>query len=102
MDEKMCQLENASPFILPDSPDDGAWQQLLLGSPFLGNIEDSNQESEGPTNSEMEFDAVISENPNEECQTFESLIAEMELNQKSGLELCANGLQAEKLQSMGP
>jgi len=78
LDEKLCPLENHSPFLLPDLPDDGSWEQLFLGSPFLGNVEDSNKESEGPTDSGMEMEATISETPNENSRTFESMMVEME------------------------
>ncbi|BAT72706.1 hypothetical protein LR48_Vigan325s004600 [Vigna angularis] len=78
MDEKLSPLENHSPFLLPDLPDDGSWEQLFLGSPFLGNIEDSNKESEERTDSGMEMEPIISETPNENSRTFESMIVEME------------------------
>ncbi|KAI4357507.1 hypothetical protein L6164_001450 [Bauhinia variegata] len=72
MDEKLCQVEHHSPFILPD---DGSWEQLLLGSPVL----DSNLENEEPTNSElMEVETSALEIANEKFPDFESLIAEME------------------------
>ncbi|KAI4313680.1 hypothetical protein L6164_026639 [Bauhinia variegata] len=83
MDEKLCQAEHQSPFILPDSPDDGGWEQLLLDSPFA---EDSMQENEESSNSDMEMKAT-----NEKSPDFESLIAEMEKTQKWGLEDHANG-----------
>ncbi|KAG5058880.1 hypothetical protein AAZX31_05G225500 [Glycine max] len=78
LDEKLSPLENHSPFLLPDLPDDGSWEQLFLGSPFLGNIQDSKNESEGHTNSGMEMEPTISETPNENSRTFESMIVEME------------------------
>lgn len=78
LDEKLSPLENHSPFLLPDLPDDGSWEQLFLGSPFLGNIQGSNKESEGRTNCGTEMEPAISETPNENYQTFESMIVEME------------------------
>ncbi|CAJ1936749.1 unnamed protein product [Sphenostylis stenocarpa] len=79
LDEKLCPLENHSPFLLPDLPDDGSWEQLFLGSSFLGNIEDSNKESEGSAaDSGMDMEPTISETPNENSRTFESMIVEME------------------------
>ncbi|KAK7398852.1 hypothetical protein VNO78_10026 [Psophocarpus tetragonolobus] len=78
LDEKLSPLENHSPFLLPDLHDDGSWEQLFLGSPFLGNIQDSNKESEGHTETGMEMEPTISESPNENYRTFESMIVEME------------------------
>ncbi|XP_027342311.1 heat stress transcription factor A-8 [Abrus precatorius] len=77
-DEKLCPLENHSPFLLPDLPDDGSWEQLFLGSPFLANIQDSNNDSEGCPVSGTEMEPIISETPDESCRTFESMIVEME------------------------
>ncbi|TKY60995.1 Heat stress transcription factor A-8 [Spatholobus suberectus] len=78
LDEKLTPLENHSPFLLPDLPDDSLWEQLFLGSPFLGNIQDSNKENEGHADSGMGMEPTISKTPNENSQTFESMIVEME------------------------
>lgn len=82
LDEKLSPLENHSPFLVPDLPDDGLWEQLFLGSPFLGNTEDSNKESEGRTDNEMEMEPITSETPNEYSRTFESMVVEMEKAQE--------------------
>ncbi|ESW32438.1 hypothetical protein PHAVU_002G322700 [Phaseolus vulgaris] len=78
LDEKLCPLESHSPFLLPDLPDDGSWEQLFLGSSFLGNIEDSSKESEGHTDSGMEIEPTISDIPDENSRAFESMVVEME------------------------
>ncbi|KAL2342412.1 hypothetical protein Fmac_003697 [Flemingia macrophylla] len=82
LDEKLSPLESHSPFLLPDLPDDGSWEQLFVGSPFLGNTEDSNKESEGHTDSEMEMEPITSETLNENSRTFESMVVEMEKAQE--------------------
>ncbi|KAJ1437860.1 Winged helix-like DNA-binding domain superfamily [Sesbania bispinosa] len=81
LDEKLCPLDNHSPFLLPDLPDDGSWEQLFVNSPFLGNIEDTDHENEGSTVNGMEMEPAISETPNEKSLTFESMIVEMEKTQ---------------------
>ncbi|XP_061345108.1 heat stress transcription factor A-8 isoform X2 [Gastrolobium bilobum] len=82
LDEKLCPLENHTPFILPDLPDDSSWEQLFLGSPFLGNIKDSNRENEEPTISGMEMEPTISETQKKNLKTFEAMIVEMEKTQE--------------------
>lgn len=81
LDEKVSPLDNHSPFLLPDLPDDGSWEQLFLGSPFLENIEDTDHENEEPTVGGMEMEATIPETPNEHSRIFESMIMEMEKTQ---------------------
>ncbi|XP_028795096.1 heat stress transcription factor A-8 [Neltuma alba] len=98
MDEKLCQIDN-SPFILPDSPDDNAWEQLLLGSPFTEN-EDSNQESDRPTNSGMEIEPAICETLFDKFQNCVGLIPEVDKTRRSGLEGSANGVHLEQQQSL--
>ncbi|CAL0313808.1 unnamed protein product [Lupinus luteus] len=100
MEEKLSPLDNHSPFLLPDLPDDGSWEQLFRGSPILENDDDFNQESKEPTVSEMDIETTIPETSNEESQTFESLIEELEKTQKSRLELCSDGVHLEELQSL--
>lgn len=78
LDEKLCPLDNHSPFLLPDLPDDGSWEHLFLGSPIVGNVEDTDHESEEPIVSGMEMEPTISETPIEKSQAFESMIVEME------------------------
>lgn len=91
MDEKSCQLENHSPFILPDLPDDSSWEQLLLDSPFSENVEDSNLESDRPSDSGMEVHI---------SQNLLGVVPEMDKTLKSGMELCGNGVHSEKPQSL--
>ena len=100
MDEKLCPLENHSQFLLPDLPDDGSWEQLFLGSPILENIDDSNQESEGPTVSGMETEPTTYEAQNEKSQSFESLIVEMEKTEKTALEFRADEVHLEGSQNL--
>ncbi|MED6210358.1 hypothetical protein PIB30_063388 [Stylosanthes scabra] len=85
MDEKLSPLENHSPFLLPDLPDDDAsWEQLFLPTPSL--------ETEKPTT------------PEDQTQSFESLILEMEKTEETdALELRADGVHLEgsdKLKSL--
>lgn len=77
LDEKLCPLDNHSPFLVPDLPDDGSWEQLFLGSPILKNVEDTDRENEEQTVSDMEMDHIISEALNE-TSDFEAMIMEME------------------------
>ncbi|XP_054825669.1 heat stress transcription factor A-8 [Prosopis cineraria] len=100
MDEKLCQIDNHSPFILPDSPDDNAWERLLLGSPFAENAEDSNPESDRPTNNRMEIEPAICETLTDKSQNCIGLIPEMDKTQKSGWEVYANDIHLEKLQGL--
>ncbi|KAI9091317.1 hypothetical protein K1719_028128 [Acacia pycnantha] len=101
MDENLCQIDTHSPFNLPNLPDDNAWEQLLLGSPFTEN-EDSNMESDKPTNNEMEIEPAICETLTDKFQNCVGLMPEMDKTQKSGLEVSAsaNGVHLEKLQSL--
>lgn len=86
MDEKMCSLDNHAPFIIPDLPDDGAWEQLLLASPFVKNTEDSKMDSEEPTDSGMEMESTESGSQSETSQNFELLVKQMEKSHKLGME----------------
>lgn len=99
MDEKLCQIDNHSPLILPDAPDDNAWEQLLLGSPFREN-EDSNQEGDKPANNGMEIEPAISEALFDKFQNCVELIPEEDKTQKSGLELSADDVHLDNLQSL--
>lgn len=102
MDDKLCQIDNHSPFILPDLPDDSGWEQLLLGSPFSEDAEKSDVESERPADSEMEIEPIACETVNEKSQNFVELIPENDNTQKNGMKLCgsASGVHLEKLQSL--
>ncbi|KAI9128878.1 hypothetical protein K1719_000361 [Acacia pycnantha] len=92
MDENLCQIDTHSPFNLPNLPDDNAWEQLLLGSPFTEN-EDSNMESDKPTTNGMEIEPAICETLTDKFQNCVGLMPEMDKTQKSGLE--ASGVAAE-------
>ncbi|XP_015957202.1 heat stress transcription factor A-8 [Arachis duranensis] len=100
MDEKLSPLENHPPFLLPDLPDDGSWEQLFLGSPFLQNTD----EADKPTVSGMEIEPITPEDQTEKSQSFESLILEMEKTEETdALELRADGVHlegSEKLKSL--
>ncbi|KAF7827602.1 heat stress transcription factor A-8 [Senna tora] len=102
MDEPLCQIDNHPPLILPDSPDDNAWEQLLLDSPFWENAEKSYLESDSPTESERDIESTECETPNENSQNFVGLIPEMDKTQKRGLELCAygKGVHLEEMESL--
>ncbi|XP_058732484.1 heat stress transcription factor A-8-like [Vicia villosa] len=79
LDEKLSPLDNHSPFLVPDLPDDGSWEKLFLGSPFPENTEDTDHENERHNVSEMEMEP-ITETPNERS-AFEAMIVEMEKTQ---------------------
>ncbi|KAI9091393.1 hypothetical protein K1719_028204 [Acacia pycnantha] len=84
MDENLCQIVTRSPFNLPNLPDDNAWEQLLLDSPFTEN-EDSNMESDKPTTNGMEIEPAICETLTDKFQNCVGLMPEMDKTQKSGL-----------------
>ncbi|EEF34832.1 heat stress transcription factor A-8 [Ricinus communis] len=46
MDENLSSFETLAPFILPEFPDDGAWEQLLLASSFSQNVEESKRDAD--------------------------------------------------------
>ncbi|CAL5213058.1 unnamed protein product [Lathyrus oleraceus] len=79
LDEKLSPLDNHSPFLVPDLPDDGSWEKLFLGCPFPENVEDTDHENERHNVSEMEMEP-ITETPNERS-AFEAMIVEMEKTQ---------------------
>lgn len=77
LDEKLSPLDNHSPFLVPDFPDDGSWEKLFLGSPFLKNAEDTDHGNKEHTVSGLEMEPTISATPNERS-AFEAMIIEME------------------------
>ncbi|CAI8619949.1 unnamed protein product [Vicia faba] len=79
LDEKLSPLDNHSPFLVPDLPDDGSWEKLFLGSPFPENDEDTDHENERHNVSEMEMEPML-ETPSERS-AFEAMIVEMEKTQ---------------------
>ncbi|XP_059448957.1 heat stress transcription factor A-8 [Corylus avellana] len=85
MDEKKCSLDNHASFILPDLPDDGSWEQLLLATPFIKNTEDRKMDSEEPIDSGMEMESTESGSQCETSENFELLIKEMEKSSKLGM-----------------
>jgi len=85
-DEKLCSLDNHAPFILPDLPDDGSWEQLLLASPFLENTEDGKLDSEEHNDYELEMETAVSGSQLETSLEFELLIEQMEKSQTLGME----------------
>ncbi|KAJ4832166.1 hypothetical protein Tsubulata_039079 [Turnera subulata] len=84
MDENISPLENPSPFFLPELGDDGAWEQLLLASPFSENIEDTEKDGEEPTGAGTEMEITGPGNGTEfdESQNFE-FVKEMEKSQNT-------------------
>ncbi|XP_050234735.1 heat stress transcription factor A-8 [Mercurialis annua] len=52
VDENLYSFETLAPFILPESPEDGAWERLLLSSPFVQNVDDIKQDGEEPDDAE--------------------------------------------------
>lgn len=86
MDEKLCSLDNHAPFILPDLPDDGSWEQLLFASPFLVNTEDGKLDSEEHSDYELEMETSVSGSQLETSREFELLIEQMEKSQTLGME----------------
>ncbi|KAJ7954375.1 Heat shock transcription factor [Quillaja saponaria] len=100
MDEKLSPLDNHSPFILPDLPDDGAWEQLLLDSPFLEKGEDSVLEGEVPIDNGMEMEPIIPETPIKKSQDFELLVAQLENTQNFGVDSAISEDDLENSQSL--
>ncbi|XP_037496841.1 heat stress transcription factor A-8-like [Jatropha curcas] len=45
--EENLSFENHAPLALPELPDDSAWEQFLLATPFLRNIDDTKHDGEG-------------------------------------------------------
>ena len=95
-DEKMCSLDNHAPFILPDAPDDGAWEQFLLASPFLENTEDRKTDDEDG----MQKETTESGRQLELSQNFDLLMDQMEKSQNFGMESSAYEANLEKSQNL--
>lgn len=100
MDEKSCSLDTHAPFMLPDSPDDGAWEQLLLASPFLENDEDRKMDDEELIDSEMEMESTESKSQLEMSQNFERLMEQMEKSQYLGMESSIDKAHLDKSQNL--
>jgi len=99
-DEKLCSLDTHAPFMLPDSPDDGAWEQLLLDSPFLENDEDRKMDDEELIDSEMEMESTESKSQLEMSQNFERLMEQMEKSQYLGMESSIDKAHLGKSQNL--
>jgi len=99
-DEKLCSLDTHAPFMLPDSPDDGAWEQLLLDSPFLENDEDRKMDDEKLIDSEMEMESTESKSQLEMSQNFERLMEQMEKSQYLGMESSIDKAHLGKSQNL--
>ncbi|XP_050275559.1 heat stress transcription factor A-8 [Quercus robur] len=99
-DEKLCSLDTHAPFMLPDSPDDGAWEQLLLDSPFLENDEDRKMDDEELIDSEMEMESTESKSQLEMSQNFERLMEQMEKCQYLGMESSIDKAHLGKSQNL--
>lgn len=100
MDENLCSFENPAPFVLPELADDSAWEQLLLASPFLENIDDTKQESESPTDAEVEMGMTEPGAQVDRSQNFEFLIEQMEKSQNLENKSTDHGAHSEKSQNL--
>ncbi|XWS64061.1 hypothetical protein CRYUN_Cryun06bG0154800 [Craigia yunnanensis] len=69
--------ESHTPFIPPDSHDDGAWEKLLLANAFPENNDNGNLDKEGPINSDMEMEVTGSGTHLEKSCNFEHLLQNM-------------------------
>lgn len=49
-----------TPLIFPDSPDDNAWEKLLLACPFIESASEKRQDNEGPNYLGMETEPAFS------------------------------------------
>ncbi|BBG94602.1 heat shock transcription factor A8 [Prunus dulcis] len=98
MDEKLSSLENQAPYTLPDVSDDGAWEQLLLASPFLEDIEAAKEDGKETVDSRMEVESTASEL--QESQNFDTLIEQMKKSQNFASESTVYGSNVESSQSL--
>ncbi|KAJ8760422.1 hypothetical protein K2173_015089 [Erythroxylum novogranatense] len=81
MEENFCSSENHGPFVLPELPDDGAWEQLLLSSPFSENDEDTKQDCEEPTAGAIKMGTTVSDTQLDRFDSFKMLVEELENSQ---------------------
>ncbi|XP_030553757.1 heat stress transcription factor A-8 [Rhodamnia argentea] len=49
-----------TPLVFPDSPDDGAWEKLLLACPFIESASEKRQDNEGPNYLGMDTESAFS------------------------------------------
>ncbi|XP_044490554.1 heat stress transcription factor A-8 [Mangifera indica] len=97
---KILMEETHVPFIPPDINYDGEWEKLLLGSPFIENTEDNQQDREARTGSEMEVEPTVSGIDLEKLQNFELLLQQMDKSQNSEIEPTSNGSHLERPQNL--
>lgn len=98
MDEKLSSLENQAPYTLPDISDDGAWEQLLLASPFLEDTEATKEDGKETVDSRMEVESTASEL--QESQNFDTLIEQMKKSQNFASESTVYGSNVESSQNL--
>ncbi|KAI6686007.1 hypothetical protein NL676_031920 [Syzygium grande] len=65
-----------TPLIFPDSPDDGAWEKLLLACPFIESASEIRQDKEGPNYLGMETESAFP-GASSVSHDFEALIRQM-------------------------
>lgn len=75
-DENLSSFENHSPFFLPELGDDGAWEQLLLASPYSENIEDTEKDKEKLADAGTEMETEVPGTQWGNSQNFDSLTEE--------------------------
>lgn len=79
-----------TPFILPDSPDDGAWEKLLLACPFIESASEKRQDKEGANYLGMETESAFS-GGSSVSHDFEALIRQMGNPQEAETETEVDG-----------
>lgn len=98
LDENLCSFESQAPFVLPELPDDGAWEQLLLGRPVR---QDSKHGSERANDSEMEIEASTAIGTDfEVSQRFEAAFDLMVRSQNLGNKSTEEGTHPNESQNM--
>lgn len=98
MDEKLSSLESHAPYILPDIPDDGAWEQLFSASPFLENIEGTKEDGKEPVDSIMEVETAADEL--DESQNFHAYREQMKKSQNFAFESTVYGSNVDSSQDL--
>ncbi|KAB2624145.1 heat stress transcription factor A-8 [Pyrus ussuriensis x Pyrus communis] len=98
MDEKSSPVETHAPYTLPDISDDGAWEQFLLASPFLENIEGTKEDGEEPADARMEVEPIVSDL--DESQKFDYFVEQMKKSQNFASESTVDGSNMESSQNL--
>ncbi|KAM0983368.1 hypothetical protein TB2_010714 [Malus domestica] len=98
MDEKLSPVENHDPYTLPDISDDGAWEQLLLGGPFLENIEGTMENVEEHADTRMEVESIVSDP--DDSHNFDYLVEQMKKSQNFASESTVYGSNTKSSQNL--